>query len=75
MVLIPWAEQRGLQRQIRFYSLFNLCHLWKSCLSHLTKDSEFGELQIDYNAFGGFMGNLSLYSEEFYFWQYPNYLW
>ena len=72
------GTKRGLQKWIRFYSLFNLyisCRNYHLalCLSHLTKDSELGELQIDYDAFAGFMENLSLYLEEFYSWQYPNY--
>ena len=80
MVLIAWAEQRGLQRQTRFYSLFNLyvnCsnHHLLLCLSHLTKDSKLGERQIDYDAFAGFMENLSLGLEEFYSWKYPICLW
>ena len=72
------GTKRGLQRWIRFYYLFNLyvsCRNYHLalCLFHLTKDSELGQLQIDYDAFAGCMESLSLYSEEFYSWQYPNY--
>ena len=49
------GKNTGLQRRIRFYSLFNIyinCrnHRQALCLPHLMKDVDFAELLIDYDS-------------------------
>ena len=49
------GKNTGLQRQIKFYSSFNIynnCrnHHLALCLTHMMKDVDFAELPIDYNS-------------------------